>query len=483
MGKSSNRQGVHPLEQRITKLQLVVASLREEIVLLQVENAALRTENARLRQELATLGGDGDDGTGTASGSAPERNRPGSWGKANVVVVERHKPRQGRALVPGWHRQEPDRQVIHAIEVCTGCGATLRRGEVVQRRQLMVLPPVEVEVVEHVVLQRRCRQCGMVNRGQMPDLSDIVGVNRRFGWDIVAEVAVLRTKLRVPLASLQWLLHHVWGLRISEGALCGCLDDAAQAGKAAYDGVLADARASPAMHVDETGWRQNGHNGFIWTVSTDRERYLHFNQHRAGRVMLRLVGEDYPGVVVSDFYAAYNQFDGLHQRCWAHLLRDIHALRSDYPDDGGLTVWAEAMQSLYHRSSAWVAQPTPRTPHEREATRRTLEAEALALCQAQPANAPQTTLCARVVRYLPELFMFVAVPAADATNNAAERALRPLVIARKISGGSRSAKGTKTRMVLQSLIDTWTLRQEDPVQNMRSLLQSQHTPATQLASV
>lgn len=351
------------------------------------------------------------------------------------------------------------------------------------RRQVIVLPPVQAEVVEHIVLERRCRQCGAVCRGTMPDLSGEVGVGRRLGWSVAAEVAVLRTKLRLPLASLQWLLDHHWGLRVSAGALCALSDEAARAGRDAYDGLLAEARASPAIHIDETGWRQDGRNGFIWTVSTPRLRYFHYTPSRAGSVARRLIGEEYEGVTVSDFYTAYDQLDGLHQRCWAHLLRDIHELRTQYPDDAGLAAWAEAVHDLYHRAIAWASLIEPRSPGERDAARRGFERELLDLCREQPVAARQATLCKRVERYHPELFMFVADAAVPATNNAAERALRPLVIARKISGGSRSAWGSQTRMILQSLVATWELRGQDPVTAMQALLQAPRPPDRTFAPV
>ena len=188
-------------------------------------------------------------------------------------------------------------------------------------------------------------------------------------------------------------------------------------------------------------------------------------------------------MTVSDFYAAYDQLDGLHQRCWAHLLRDIHELRTQQPDDAGLTAWADAVKALDDRAIAWATDPALRPPSQRHAARRGFERELLALCQAQPATTRPATLCKRVERYHPELFMFVADPAVPSTNNAAERALRPLVIARKISGGSRSAKGSRTRMILQSLIATWDLRAQDPVAAMRVLLQTPRIPNGKMVPV
>lgn len=456
-----------------------VAELREQV-------RTLKAEIARLRAELAAR-----DGTADAAAppepppatDAPKRKAPPRWAKANVVRVAHQRPRRPRAPVPGRRRDVADRRVIHAPGHCPSCASVLTRGRVVGRRQVISLPPVRAEVVEHVVVARQCRSCGRVCRGSMPDLSAEVGAGRRVGWSVVALAAVLRTKLRLPLAQVQWLLDQVWGLHLSTGELSGLLAEAARAGQPAYDALLAEARASPVAHVDETGWRQDGRNGFIWTVTTPGVRFFAFSPSRAGVVARRLVGAEYEGVVVSDFYTAYDQLDGLHQRCWAHLLREIHELKEAAPDHAELHAWGDAVHALYERAVASAKLAPARSPAEREQARLSFERELLALCRAQPAKAPHARLCQRVERYHPELFTFVADPVVPPTNNAAERALRPLVIARKISGGTRSARGSRTRMVLQSLVATWDLHGRDPVAALTDLLRAPRDAVPKLGPV
>ena len=458
------------------ELAAQVADLREAV-------RALKVANARLRAELATLRTDDPARVEAPEAppptpDAPKRKSPPRWAKANVVRVAQHRPRRSRAPVPGRRRAVPDRRLVHAPSQCPVCAASLRRGRVVGRRQVIVLPPVRAEVVEHVVLARTCRQCGHVCRGTMPDLSAEVGAGRRLGWSVVALATVLRTKLRLPVAQVQWLLAQVWGLPLSVGAVSGLLAEAARAGRGTYDQLLVEARASPVLHVDETGWRQDGRNGFIWTLTTPRVRFFQFSSSRAGAVARRLVGTEYEGVVVSDFYTAYDQLDGRHQRCWAHFLREIHDLTEAAPDHAELQAWATAVQALYGRAGTAARAVAGDSPQERATTQRAFERELLALCRAQGARAPHAALCQRVERYHPELFAFVADPAVPPTNNAAERALRPLVIARKISGGTRSAQGSQTRMVLQSLIATWDVRGQDPVAALLDLLRKpQQSPS------
>jgi transposase len=458
-----------------------VAALREQVRALKAELARLRAENGRLRGEAAAA----PDASAAEPTAAASRGRtsPPRWAKANVVRVQVRRPRRRRRPVPGRRRAVPDRQIVHALSHCPHCATALRRGRVVRRRQVIEAPMPRAQVVAHVVLERHCAGCGARCRGTMPDLSAAVGAQRRVSWRVAALVAVLRTKLRLPIAQVQWLLAQVWDLRLSVGLICALLDEAARAARSAYEGFLAEARASPVVHVDETGWREDGRNGWIWTLTTPTVRLFRFATSRAGAVARALLGPDSEGVIVSDFYTAYDQLDGRHQRCWAHLLRDIHDLTEQHPAEAGLAAWAQAMHALFTDAVAWTAAAGACPLAEREQARQRFEAAALALCRAEPARVPHAALCQRVERYHPELFTFVADPAVPPTNNAAERALRPLVVGRKISGGSRSPQGSRTRMILQSVVATWELRGLDPQAELLALLRAPRVPIIELAPV
>ena len=464
------------------ELAALVVELRDRVAALEAENARLRADLARLRGE------DGEPpvgGTAAAASAAPTGAKKGRAAgfRANTVVVARHRPRRPRAPVPGRRREVPDRIVVHAPAVCGGCGAALAGGRLVGRRQVVELPPVKADVVEHQARARRCRCCGWVGRGVLPDLGAQAGPHRRLGWSVAAWAAALRTKRRLPLRQLQWLLARLSGVRVSVGALSGLLDEVARAGRPTYDALLAEARASPVVHIDETHWREDGQNGYVWTVSTPTSRLVHYTRSRAGAVALRLLGEDSTAAVVSDCYGAYDCLDRRQQRCWAHLLRDRRALVEDRPDDRHLARWAKAVTTVYARAVAWAARATAERarPICRERVADRCAAALVAICRSQPALSPQAALCQRVERYRTDLFTFVAGPAVPPTNNAAERALRPLVIARKVSGGTRSKRGSQSRMVLQSLAATWDLRGLDPVAEFLALLTAPRLPAPGIA--
>ena len=274
---------------------------------------------------------------------------------------------------------------------------------------------------------------------------------------------------RLPFRTIQWYLDTVHGLRLSLGAIVAATRKVADKAQAVVAGILELIRGSPVVHADETGWRENGHNGYVWTFSTPTQRYF-LRRGRGKTVVDEVLGEEFDGVLVSDFYAAYHHYDGPKQRCWAHLLRDIHNLRSLYPDDGSLAQWAGTVHELYRQATAF--------SHPAEKPRRTaqlaLERRLLTLCRPflDDPSAAQARLCRRMANHIKELFVFVAEPETPPDNNAAERSLRHVVVSRKVSGGTRSETGTDTKMVLASIFGTWRAQGLNSLTSCRNLLAS-----------
>ena len=174
---------------------------------------------------------------------------------------------------------------------------------------------------------------------------------QRLGVNLLSLIATLREEGRLPIRSVQWYLDTVHQLRLSVGAIVSAIHRTAQRAQPAVAGIVDRIRASPVVHADETGWRQSGANGYVWTFSTPTERYF-LRRGRGKAVVDEALSDAFSGVLVSDFYAAYHHYDGPKQRCWAHLLRDIHDLRTLYPDDTPLAKWADAVLELYRRAKA-----------------------------------------------------------------------------------------------------------------------------------
>ena len=155
-----------------------------------------------------------------------------------------------------------------------------------------------------------------------------------------------------PGCTIQWYLQTVHRLPLSLGAIVRAIHQVAQKAQPALAEIRDRIRGSPVVHADETGWRQDGVNGYVWTFSTPTDRYF-LRRGRNKEVVDEALGDSFSGVLVSDFYAAYHHYPGLKQRCWVHLLRDIHDLKALYPQDQKLAQWAGAIHQIYTGAKAF----------------------------------------------------------------------------------------------------------------------------------
>ena len=392
----------------------------------------------------------------------PSAGMPGNKPSAKPRQPETKGPRKRRLHGFARRRAEPTRRVIHAPESCPECGTGLSGGWVQRTREVIDIPIVPAEVVEHVFVARMCALCRK-RRMSQDSLQGLTMGRRRLGANLMSLMVTLREEGRLPGRVIQWYLRTVHQLRLSVGAIVEATHAAARKAQPAVAATLERIRGSPVVHADETGWRQDGLNGYVWTFSTPTDRYF-VRRGRGKGVGDEVLGESFSGVLVSDFYAAYNHYAGLKQRCWVHLLRDIRELEALYPKDAGLSRWAKSVRRLYGRAKAGALLATR--------GRLVMERRLLSMCRpfSNDPLAPQAKLCRRIERFIKELFVFVSYADVPPDNNAAERSLRHLVVSRKVSGGTRSEQGTDSKMALASLFGSWRANGIDPLSQCRSLL-------------
>ncbi len=435
-----------------------VAELRQAVGLLSARVGELTAELAAVCVQFG-----GDDSP--APPPATPRGMPGT--KPEQAAERPDRPRKRRARGYGRTRMQATERVVHALGACPDCGAPLAGGSVARSRETFDLPPIEIVVTEHVYLERRCPDCGR-RWVPAPELGQVVSGQGRIGHRLTSLIGVLREAARLPVRTIQMVLRTIAGLDLSVGAIVAASQRLAARAEPVVGEIAEAVRASPVVHLDETGWREAGRNGYVWTASTADQR-LFVHGSRAKAMVDTILGDAFAGVVVSDFYVAYTTDERTHQYCWAHLLRDIHELAERHPQDPALGGWADAVRIIFDRAQAGATGP----PRPRWALRTALQTDLKQVCLPwQEAEVPQRGLSARILRHLESRFVFVTEPAVPATNNAAERSLRHLVVIRKISGGTRSAQGTATRMTLASLFGTWRAQGRNPFQACYALLAS-----------
>jgi transposase len=429
---------------------------REELIaIIAAQQELIAQLQAKVRELEARLGKGGPKGMPGLKPASAKRSKPKKTRKAR---------QKGFSRV----RSKPTAQVTHVVDSCPTCHTHLSGGSVKRRREVIEIPIQPVQVIEHVFVERTCPLCQecLVPRDVLGDV--VVGA-QRLGHNVTSLIATLREEGRWPIRMIQWYLETIHQLHLSVGAIVEVVKRVAEAGRATVREIRERIRASEVVMADETGWREDGTNGYVWTFSTKQERY--FLRRGRGKVVVEeVLGDTFRGVLVSDFYAAYNQYEGVHQRCWAHLLRDVHELKEMYPEDKGLHEWAEGIHQVYQQATEYESSD------ERERLRAQQHFEATIMERCRPylkdKEAVQRRLSQRIQRFLPELFVFVANPLVPADNNEAERSLRPLVTCRKISGGTRSSKGSDTKIILASLFGTWRVRGFNPFVACRGLVSS-----------
>lgn len=341
-----------------------------------------------------------------------------------------------------------DRVVTQTLTACPQCQGRLGDAVAVTTHVQEDLIPARVEVTQFQRARYYCATCRRVVTA--PPAPDELPQSR-LGPRILTETVLLRYVHGLPFEKIQRRFQETAGLSVSPGALAQALQRIAR-WLAVEDQVLLEAiRASPVVHVDETGWTITGRSHWLWAFVTERLAAYTVDRSRGAVVPQAILGAEYPGVVVSDFHGAYTRLGGHQQKCWVHLLRELH--RCGQRDAS--VAYAQArrtLRRLFHDATRLTQAALPRAIHQR---RRALLAARLWRWATTPyPTGALRRLAARVQRYHHQLLTFLDTPGVPADNNPAERGIRPHVILRNRSYQSRSLRGAQTHAVLMGLVQT-----------------------------
>ena len=434
-------------------------SVREEALSFQVER--LEERISELEIELARLR---NDPPGGVTKSLPSFVKPNKPSRETTF----RKPR-----AQGFSRrvEAPTRTVPHVVERCPDCNRKLAGGWVHHTRQVIEIPEIRYEVIEHAMMGRHCGVCSK-DHVAAHDFSDVVIGNSRFGIRLMSLIVSLKSVSRMTVRGIQEFLHCVYGLRIAVGAITGVLHTVARCGRKEFGQLLVSIRNSPSVQADETSWRENGKNHYVWSLSTPDTRLYVVHKSRGHKVPEALLGPSWKGVLGSDFYSGYNFYLGEHQRCWVHFLRDLKALEEKHPDNAALLRWVTEVRQVWKDATSFHDGDRRVRIKAKSVFQQRLIAIAQPFAGRSVDGSIQRVLADRIMRFANELFTFVEYPFVLPDNNAAERAIRPLVISRKVSGGTRSHKGSATTSILMSLVGTWKMRQQHVMQTCAQMLRN-----------
>ncbi|MFH1882835.1 MAG: IS66 family transposase, partial [Planctomycetota bacterium] len=219
------------------------------------------------------------------------------------------------------------------------------------------------------------------------------------------------------------------------------------------DALIEVYRDSEVKHADETGWRTDGNNGYAWLFCTPKISIFRVRRTRSASVPREIFGEKpVPGVLVVDRYNGYNKMPCSIQYCYAHLLRTVKGLEKDFPENAEIKSFVEVLAPQLTNAISLRTLDITEKQFKRQAAK--IKNEIIDITNGQ-ARHPAIQKIQDIFREKSDrLYRWAEDRNVPADNNLAERELRPLVIARKISFGSQSDAGAKTREILMTVLHT-----------------------------
>ena len=418
---------------------------------LQVENQRLR-DKLRIRDRQA----DGYFGSSTPSSQIPVKaNSLEENQKKRGGAVHGHSG-HGRAAISG---DMADRVLeVDGAEKCPQCGGNLQDCGAVERT-VIESQPLRGERIVYRIPKKRCTRCKKTYRAQVPGVLP----KSLFGNGLLATAAGMHYLHGVPQGRV------CEQLGIGDGSLFESMHRLAKLFEGVLEPLRQAYRQSPVKHADETGWRNDGHSGYAWLFCTETLSLFEFRDTRSARVPKEVLGEtSLPGVLVVDRYAGYNKVPCAIQYCYAHLLREVQDLQKEFPEDKEVASFASTLGPLLAMAMGLRNQEISDTEFYSRAR------QTKAAIQ-QIAAAPAQHLGIRRIQDIftdheARLYHWASSRAVPADNNRSERDLRPTVIARKVSHGSQSEKGAKTRSTLATVFHTLKKRTASPVAAFRLAL-------------
>src|SRR5262245_37118053 len=417
--------------------------LRAQLADTQTQLAAVETERLNTHQELLDL-----------------KRKPFTT-RARSDQTTPAKPR-GRAVGhPGSSRRRPARidqtQVIPAPDSCPDCGSAFSGIGTTRERVVEDIVLVRPTVITKYLIERRwCPSCRAYHEDTVTDALP----RHRLGLHVLLFVVYQKVALGLSYSKIQRELRSYFGLRVSVGELPSMLAEIATLFGPAYARLLHLMRQQAAIHIDETSWRVEGVPHWLWVFVNDVVALYVVSRSRGSKVPQALLGPDFDGVAISDFFSAYSPLEVEKAKCWAHLLRDSH--------DNAKGQEAESERMRFHRTLHGLFMEMGLALEQVQADaagRQQLHDEMREKLWRFATEHWRTWQCQqlaeRIKKYLDDLVVWLKNPAVDPTNNAAERALRGAVVTRKTSFGSRSKQGAHAFARLLSIIMTWERQGKD----------------------
>jgi transposase len=440
-------------EAEVKQLRAALAEILAENIRLKVQLqesqevvAFFSVENERLEIELKEL---------KQAPFKPCRPRKAPKGTEGEDTPPAKPKKRGRQVGhEGSGRKRPEKvdfsEFVPVGKHCPDCQTTFSGKGVERERIVEDIEPVRPTIVTRYVIERCwCPKCKAYKESPVAAALP----RHRLGLQVMLFVVYQKTAMGLSYGKIKKELKTYFGLEVSRGTLVNILTEISRLFGPAYAQLIRLMRQQAAIHIDETTWPVDGKRHWLWIFINDVLTLYVVSRSRGSKVPKALLGEDFEGVVISDFFSAYSPLDVEKAKCWAHLLRDSHALTKGQPGEERLQ-FHQQLHTLFLEMGLALEEAAA-DENQREQVYQDMRAKLLNLAQHPWTDPDCQRLAKRILKYLEDLLLWLRNPEVAPDNNHAERGLRPAVITRKTSFGSRSKQGAHAFARLLSLIQTW----------------------------
>jgi ribosomal protein S15P/S13E len=394
----------------------------------------------------------------TPSGMTPTYLKPKPQGRP-----KRPGRKKGHNGVSRPQPQEVDHFKEHTLERCPDCQTPLKGSIKQYKRYTEDIPPIEKpEVTEHRVHGYWCAQCKKMVFAPVPDALP----NAMLGLRLVVFAAWLHYLVGVSVSNIVRILSVVCRFKISAGGLTQAWKNLSIVLEPVYNGIGQSISTSAVLNADETGWRLNGITHWLWCFTTEELCYYLITKSRASPVVKQILGTLFKGILICDFWGAYNKISALaKQRCFYHLFTELAKVdkHNSSPQWKAfrkkLTRLLKDAIRLFERKNPGQIEPFVR----RKAR---LYNRLEQFLEEDYKDKDARRLIKRLKRHKNELFTFLEYENVSPYNNHAEQQMRKPVLTRKVSQQNRSEQGAKTHAVLMSLFRSAELQGKNPVETV-----------------
>ena len=447
---------------------------------LEIAYLKLKEENERLREELAYVKFELEELKSKRYKSG--KKKPSDDAGAPVSAP---KKRGGLFGHIGWFRKKPakiDRIEEVRLDKCPECGSSgltecAKVHEHIQED--IILPKVET------TLYRKHRYyCGKCKKVFSPKGKDEIE-NSYIGPKAKALAVFLRYAVKISERDVRALFEKAFNLKIVASSITGFRYKLKKEALPFYKKLMESLRHSRFIHADETGWKIDGDNHWLWKASNKKICVSHIDKSRGQDVVKKMLGDKYNGTLISDFLSAYNKIEAkAKQRCLVHIGRDLDKVMEYWRDDEEVIRYCERLKKILGDAIQLYKEYKCKRWDTAYCRRRKLITMALKDFSFPNSNKRILKRFAkRLTRHKGEIFTFLYEKDIDFHNNHAEQQIRPDVIFRKITFGNRSYKGSEAHSVIMSILQTAKLNDIDPIDAVEKiLLKSPQNPLARVCS-